>query len=267
MAKVTKGYVDTPFGQVHFRQAGTRNPGRLPLVLLHQTASSSIMFEKMMGMLADDFWMFAPDTPGFGGTEALPEKGSIPRYAEVIRAAMHRMEIERCLLFGHHSGASIAVELAVAHPEEVVRLALSGPPYLTREQIEKLVPSVCPVSLEPDGSHLMAVWNRIRAKDPDAPLQLSHREAVLNSWAGVRYPEAYHAVFDQDFAGLLPKVTCPTLVMAGAHDTIRASLEPAYEALQNGRIEAFDVGGTYICDREPAVVADALRRFFLEEQS
>jgi pimeloyl-ACP methyl ester carboxylesterase len=261
-SSVRKGYADTPFGQVHFREAGRRRPDQLPLVLLHQTASSSVMYERLMAELAPAVWMFAPDTPGFGGTEALAERGSIARYAEVLLAAMRRMEIDRCWLFGHHSGASIAVQIAHDHPEMIERLALSGPPYLTKQQIEKLVPAVCPVELEADGGHVMAVWNRIRAKDPDAPLALSHRETVLNLHAGVRYPEAYDAVFSHDLPGQLAALECPTLVMAGAQDTIVASVEPAFRALRQGEKRIFPVGGTYICDREPGVVADALRSFF-----
>lgn len=259
---VRKGYVDTPHGQVHFRQAGVRVRGRLPVVLLHQTASSSVMFERLMAELAGACWMFAPDTPGFGGTDPLPVRGTIAGYAEVVVAALRRMEIDRCLLFGHHSGASIAVHIAHDHPALVDRLALSGPPYLSRAEIEQLVPTVCPVELDPDGGHLLAVWRRIRAKDPDAPLALSHREAVLNLLAGVRYPEAYEAVFAHDFAGQLAALAMPTLVMAGARDTIRHCLPRAHAALRDGRMVAFSDGGTYICDRAPGLVAGALRDFF-----
>ena len=219
------------------------------------------MFERLMEDLERDVWTFAPDTPGFGGTHALPDKATVPRYAEVIVAAMRAMNIERCHLFGHHSGASIAVQIAHERPELVDRLALCGPPFLSRAQIDKLIPSVCPVEIAPDGGHLAAVWNRIRAKDPTAPLELSHREAVLNLHAGVRYPEAYAAVFDHDLPRQLAGLECPTLVMSGAQDTIAASLEHAYHVLQDGTMTMFPTGGTYICDREPGLVAGALRTF------
>ncbi len=258
---VTKGYVATSSVQVHYRVCGQRRAGDTPLVLLHQTASSSVMFEGVMAELAGEHWMFAPDTPGFGGTDALAETGTVARYAAVIVEAMARMEIDRCHLFGHHSGASIAVQIAHDHPALVDKLVLSGPPYLTREQIERLVPTVCPVELDADGEHMMAVWRRIRAKDPTAPVALSHREAVLNLHAGVRYPEAYRAVFDHDLPGQLAALDHHTLVMAGPDDTIAASLEPAYRALRRGEINRLPRGGTYICDREPAVVAQALREF------
>jgi len=259
---ITKAYVPTEHGQIHGRFAGRRDRGKLPLVLLHQTASSSVMFEDLMAELHQDYWLVALDTPGFGGTAALPGKASVAGYAAVIMAALERLEIDTCWLFGHHSGASIATQIAYERPALVTKLALSGPPCLSEAQLTKLVPSVCPVALEPDGAHLMAVWDRIRSKDPTAPLALSHREAVLNLHAGVRYPEAYHAVFEHDLPGQLAALEQPTLVMAGAQDTIRASLEPAYEALQHGEMIAFDTGGTYICDSHPELVAGALRPFF-----
>jgi pimeloyl-ACP methyl ester carboxylesterase len=264
MTNVVKGYADTDtdVGQVHYRACGDRRGASLPLVLLHQTASSSVMFQRLMPLLSADAWTFAPDTPGFGGTDALPDRASVARYAEVVVAAMDSVGIERCNLFGHHSGASVAVQIAHDHPDRIERLALSGPPFLSRAQIEKLIPTVCPIAIEPDGAHLMAVWNRIRAKDPTAPLELSHREAVLNLHAGVRYPEAYAAVFDHDLPRQLAAVECPTLVMAGAQDTIAASLEHAYRVLGNGTMTMFPSGGTYICDREPGQVAGALRTFF-----
>jgi pimeloyl-ACP methyl ester carboxylesterase len=259
---IERGYVRTAHGQVHFRAAGAWRTGRRPLVLLHQTASSSAMYEPLMTELAPDFWMFAPDTPGFGATEALPGRASIEAYAAVLLQAMDRAEIGECFLFGHHSGASIAAEIAHRAPARVARLALSGPPLLTRAELEAIVPTVCPVKLDEEGAHLLAVWRRIRAKDSSAPLDLLHREAVLNLLAGVRYPEAYEAVFAHDLASRLRGVTCPTLVVVGEEDTIRRSAEPAARLLARGRLVVFPRGGTYVCDREPAMVAGALRDFF-----
>lgn len=259
--RITKGYVRSGRIQVHFRTAGRPSKEHLPLVLLHQTASSSAMFDKVMTLLDGDFYMVAPDTPGFGGTDPLLERATVARYAEVMLEALRRLEIDRCVLFGHHSGASIAVAIAHREPAFVDRLVLSGPPYLTKAELERLVPSVTPVTLDEDGGHLASVWKRIGAKDPSAPLELRHRETLLNLVAGSRYPEAYEAVFAHDIGAEMQKITCPTLVVVGPDDTIFASAEPASRLLQNGRFRVFPRGGTYICDREPELVAAALRDF------
>jgi pimeloyl-ACP methyl ester carboxylesterase len=263
---IQRGYVSTSHGQVHFRTAGVRRHGDVPLVLLHQTASSSVMFEQVMARLADRFWMVAPDTPGFGGTEPLAERATMAGLARVIAEALGRLEIDHCHLFGHHSGASLAVQMLTDRPKLASRLILSGPPYLTQAQLEKLIPTVTPVVLDEAGGQLTAVWQRIRKKDPGAPLSLAQRETVQNLIAGARYPEVYEAVFRHDFAGQLARLEVPTMVMAGPDDTIFASLEPAYRALgPGGTMKVLPRGGTYVCDREPELVADAIREFLLKE--
>ena len=254
-------YVDTPYGQVHLRTSGSRSDS-LPVVLLHQTASHSAMYESIMAELGTHTWCIAPDTPGYGGTPHPEEAGDIAHYAKVLRAALKAMNIDRCWLFGHHTGASIAVQMLTDEPEFAEKLILSGPPYLTQKQIEAIIPKVCPVRLETDGSHFMDVWTRIRSKAPNAPIELTHREAVSNLQVGPRYLEAYTAVFEHDFAGQLAALETETLVIAGADDTIRGSLEPAFNALQNGHIRTFGEGGTYICDTHPELIIDALTRFF-----
>jgi pimeloyl-ACP methyl ester carboxylesterase len=258
---IRRAYVDTRFGQVHYRAAGSGPP----LVLLHQTASSSVMFEPIMARLEHRHRLIAPDTPGFGGSDPLAGPASVARYAEVLAEALQRLEIPRYDLFGHHSGASIAVQIATDHPQQVARLALSGPPYLTRAQLERLIPAVTPVVLDESGAQFAAAWQRVRNKDRTAPLALAQREAVLTLGAGEHYPAAYHAVFAHDFAGQLARLAQATLVMAGPDDTIFDSLEPAFRALQRGTRRVLARGGTYVCDREPDLVVEALQSFFKEE--
>jgi len=221
------------------------------------------MYESVMEQLQDRYWCIAPDTPGYGGTPHPTEPGNIALYARVLRSALAALDVERCWLFGHHTGASIAVQMLHDEPGFAAKLVLSGPPYLTQDQIEKLVPKVAPVRLEEDGDHFMDVWKRIRAKAPQAPIELTHREAVSNLQVGPRYLEAYSAVFEHDFGTQLQAIETETLVMAGAQDTIRGSLEPSHALLQNGHMMALPTGGTYICDTHPDLVSNTISGFFV----
>jgi haloalkane dehalogenase len=267
MSVCVRGYVDTDFGQVHYRKTDTARvvpgAGALPLVLLHQTASSSSMFEPLMERIADRFVVFAPDTPGFGGTDAPREPASIALYARVLGQALDRMGIGECWLFGHHTGASIAVQLEHDRPGLARRMVISGPPYLTATQKRALAAKVQPVVLDARGDYLGALWQRLRAKDPAAPIALTHREMILNLTAGERYHEAYEAVFTHDFESQLAAITCPVLVMAGDDDSLRESLAPACAALPRGEMRVVEGAGTYVCDRAPGAVAEILREFFV----
>ncbi len=254
-APIRRGYADTRCGQVHYCTAGE---GRA-LVLLHQTASSSAMYAALLPLLPGR--VIALDTPGFGGSFTPEQPLTIPYCAEVLHEALRNLGVDECDLFGHHTGAAIAVQMAHDYPGFVSRLILCGPPLLSDEQKTRLKAGLKPFVMDEAGAHLGAVWERLRRRDPALPLKTVHREALLTLQAGARALETYEAVFAQDFAGQLAALEIPVLVMAGEHDTLRASLEPTYALLRHGQMRIIPGGTTYICDREPQAVANAIREF------
>jgi pimeloyl-ACP methyl ester carboxylesterase len=259
IGEIKKKYVETKFGLIHYRTAGDKtNPH---LLLLHQTASSSEMYEAIMTLLADRFYMFAPDTLGFGASDFPKVAASMKLYADSLREAADKFGLKNPFVFGHHTGASIAVQMEFDSPF-ALKMFLSGPPYLTKEQKEAFKKGVQPIVIKEDGSHLSSLWNRLRDKDKNADLQLTHREFLLNLHAGERYHEAYYAVFDHDFESQLAEIDCPVLVTAGDNDTLKDSLEPAYKGLKNGEMRRLE-GNTYICDQSPEVMTDLMTEFFV----
>ena len=105
-----RGYADTAVGQVHYREAGE---GEV-VVLLHQTASSSIMYYRVMPYLAGRFRVVAMDTPGFGNSDALagppgPE-GFIAQYAQAQEGTRPRS------LPGSWHRCTYAMQIAVDGP-------------------------------------------------------------------------------------------------------------------------------------------------------
>lgn len=256
---ISKGYIGTSFGLIHYRAAGKlENPH---VLLLHQTASSSAMYEKIMARLADKFYLFAPDTLGFGASDFPEETATMKIYADSLREAWERFGLKNPFVFGHHTGASIAVQMEFDAPF-AKKMFLSGAPYLTAEQKEAFKKTVQPIVIEADGAHLLKLWQRLRAKDEAADLHLTHREFLLNLRAGERYHEAYFAVFNHEFETQLAALTCPILVTAGDQDTLKNSLEPAFRVLKNGEMRRLE-GNTYICDQLPDVMAELIEEFFL----
>lgn len=259
---IQKTYANSPFGQIHIRQAGELH--KPALVLLHQTASSGMMFELLMHTLADDFSLCAPDTPGFGASFAPPNLLSVKYLSDAIQAALANRGVDNCYLFGHHTGAAIAVQMAFDYPEFVNSMVLSGPPLLTENQIEGLRASLRPFEIAEDGSHLTNVWERIRKRDDALPLEIVQREVLLTQSAREAAQGAYQAVFEQPFGEQLSALEIPVLVLAGENDTLRACLEPAYNLLQNGEMKVIPDAGPYICDQNTEVVAEILKDFFKE---
>jgi haloalkane dehalogenase len=256
---IRKGYIETSFGLIHYRTVGIEtNPH---VLLLHQTASSSAMYEAIMNLLADKFYFFAPDTLGFGGSDFPKETATMQIYADSLREASDKFGLKTPFVFGHHTGASIAVQMEFDSPF-AKKMFLSGPPYLTQEQKDSFKKGVQPIVIKSDGSHLLDLWNRLRAKEANAEIGLIHREFLLNLHAGERYHEAYFAVFNHNFETQLATLDCPILVTAGDKDTLKTSLEPAYKVLKKGEMRCL-VGNTFICDQSPELMAGLMEEFFV----
>jgi pimeloyl-ACP methyl ester carboxylesterase len=53
---------------IFYREAGDRN--RPCILLLHGFPTSSVMFEQLMPLLARNYYVIAPDYPGFGNSSS-----------------------------------------------------------------------------------------------------------------------------------------------------------------------------------------------------
>jgi pimeloyl-ACP methyl ester carboxylesterase len=262
------GYVDTRIGQIHYRTAGSAGP---IVVLLHQTASSSRMYEALMTQLEGEFRFVALDTPGFGGSAALPEPPSVEDFADVLAEAVAALGHETYHLFGHHTGGAIATAWAAAHPERVSSLTVVGGLAMGSEARAQWLTAIHPAPLTADGAHFVSAWHRVAHIDaepvlspPDAALR--HREAVDVLIASPRWPEAYLAVFQHDYEASLRAVACPLLIMCGPEDILWPYFAPAL-ALRPDARSAELPGGAYALDQHTAEVARHLVDFLASPPS
>ncbi|MFT5033445.1 MAG: haloalkane dehalogenase [Bermanella sp.] len=262
-SSIRKSYIDLDDGQMHYRSAG--RPELPLLIMLHQSPSSSIMFEALMTELHQYFYILAPDTPGFGMSDPLTGPVTVKAYAAAINAFMRALNVSHAAVFGHHTGAAIAVQLACDFPTQVNSLALSGPTLLS-DALKTALPEKAKAFAETeDGSHLLAMWQRMRAKEPNAPLALCLRETLLGLAVGAAYPDAYGAVIEQDFESKLRALELPTLVFSGDGDPLYSQLDAALAACKQGRKAVLPGARTYSCDLFASEIADLLLRFFLEQ--
>jgi pimeloyl-ACP methyl ester carboxylesterase len=246
--------------QLHYRTAGDAS---LPVLLMvHQTPSSSVMFESLAQRLSNRFYCVAPDMPGFGQSDALDEIASVAAYAAALAELLKGLDLEHGFLFGHHTGAAVVVQMAFNNPALASSIALSGPTLLSEKLKEVLPTKAQAFPLTEDGSHLSAMWQRMRAKDAEAPLELSLRETLLGLSLGEQYPGAYQAVIEHDFESQLAAINCPVLVFAGDQDPLYGQLDASYSLLKRGEKAVLKGIGSYSCDRRSGEVAGLLDEFF-----
>jgi pimeloyl-ACP methyl ester carboxylesterase len=259
-----KGYADTPDGQVHYRE----RPGDgTPIVLLHQTASSSVMWERVMRCYPPGRRLLALDTPGFGLSDpppACPPEG-LAYYARRVAGALDALAIERAAFAGHHTGAMIAAELAAGAPARVERLVLLGlvvldDPAEGRAFLDSLT------HWQPDArgdfvaDTLLPRMHLSVTRDDGEHMRM---ELAAYLQAGPDYWWAYDAVFTYDAPARLPLIVAPTLCAVGADEPeellewVRrgAALIPGARHLEIGD------AGVELVIQDPELVAGVLQEF------
>lgn len=240
-----RGYVGAPQGQVHVHHAAPQavsDEQHSPLVCLHPTASSGIFFREFQELMATDRWVLCPDTPGYGSSDAPPEKPSIADYAEAIAGALDELKLSRrgvgpADVLGFHTGCLIAVELAASRPDLVRRLVLPGVPFYEGEERDQEYQDNARAKAYFEGPEAFAdTWRKRygfigEATPYDRFVELFGEEirAGRNNWW------AYHAVFTYPSRERMTKARQPALVLATGGDLFEPSAQAA-EILPNATL-------------------------------
>lgn len=217
-----RGYVPGIWGQVHYRERGQGDP----LLLVHQVPWSSLQYHKVMAPLADaGLRVIAPDTPGYGMSDAPPEPKTIEDYADNLVRVLDELGLDRVAISGHHTGALIAPCFAARHPDRVSRLVIDNAPvWDAEERAQRREQPGSEFDIKPDGSHFTDRWAKVRRRgDPDWSDESIHL-AIMSFYNNGAHAEwGYWAAFRYDLIADLARITCPTLLLAGNRDGIFAS--------------------------------------------
>ena len=146
--------------RVHYFRAGEGPPA----VLVHSSPANARLLLKEMECLAPGHTVFAFDTPGFGLSAPLPgEVLTVADLADALAETLDAIAMPRCPIFGTHTGAAIALELGVRHPERATGLVLDGVPAFTAAECEAYFGTYFQKMLPSDlGGHYAEAWTRFR---------------------------------------------------------------------------------------------------------
>jgi pimeloyl-ACP methyl ester carboxylesterase len=137
-AKFRRAYADGPYGQIHYRYVVPSTATKTPLVCLHASPLSGILYENWIEEMGKDRNAFAPDTPGYGSSDTPPAPVQIPDFGRAIIRFMDELKIERADIMGYHTGSFTAIEVAKSFPARVRKVVLISAPIFTDEELEKL---------------------------------------------------------------------------------------------------------------------------------
>jgi pimeloyl-ACP methyl ester carboxylesterase len=173
-------------------------------VLVHGVGLSHRYLMPYAVRLAEHFRVFVPDQPGFGRSYKPRRVLTLPELADWMADWMAAVGLERAALMGNSQGCQVIVNLAVRHPQRVLRAVLQGP----------TVDPAAPTFLEQ-----MWRWHVTRKFEPNSRRNpLFYPEYWQCGW--FRLLRTFGYALEDRTEEKSPRMRCPTLVVRGALDRI-----------------------------------------------
>ncbi len=242
MAKPRRRFVDTDIGQIHMRITAPDAPKYLPLICLHQSPKSSREFERFMTSVSTERIVIAVDSPGHGESDLPPETPPvcIQDYARIIWQAVDQLSLKVAQfdLFGNHTGAKVAVEMAHQQQSRVRKIVMISALVLSPEEQKTFADQFSPIALDDAGSRFTHIWEQIRKYGGDVMTleqrALSFAENIRAGEAyewGHRAAFAYNAYFPDIIASLPHEIT-----VLNPQDMLYEWTPRVEPLLKNGRV-------------------------------
>ncbi len=215
--------------------------------MVHQSPRSSAEYEALMQLWGEHFTCIAPDTPGFGQSDPLPQDDgkdpAIADFADALCEFLDALGVGPCPAYGFHSGGIILVTALKRQPQRFRCLAIGGYAIWTEEEMrifgERYLPEFHPSNY---GEHLTWLWNRMLEQSwvfpwfdtrEEARLSVAHadvarvNQAVMEMLdAGNHYRAGYGAVLraPRDIPAVGADVP-PCLITAYNGDPLQAHID------------------------------------------
>ena len=242
---VTRHFVRIGERLVHYRRCG-EGP---PLLLVHQSPASSAELEPLMQAWGESHSCIAPDTPGFGQSDPLPQAcAEVDDFADALIGFLDAVGIARIAAYGVHSGAITLIAALRRYAPRFTAVAANGFALWTEEEKadfgEHYLP---PFQPQPYGEHLTWLWSRLveqrwffpwyrtvheaRMRLPAAPPDRLHAQAMDMLYSGDAYRVGYGAMLRADRT--LPSGGTPVLIAAHDGDPLQAHIA-RFDSLPKG---------------------------------
>jgi pimeloyl-ACP methyl ester carboxylesterase len=186
-----------------------------PLVLLHGAYMTIEAMGEVVPELARTRQVIAVELQGHGRTADIDRPLSYEQMADDTAALLRHLGIEQADIFGFSMGGSVALQVAIRHPEIVRKLVVASASYTSdgmHPELLEMVPSITPEAFA--GSPIEEDYLRTAPNPDDFPTlvaKLKQLDMEPFAWP----PE--------DIRG----IAAPTLLIIGDSDAIR--LEHAVE--------------------------------------
>jgi pimeloyl-ACP methyl ester carboxylesterase len=229
-------FIDINNVTVHYKEAGN---GETTFILLHGFGASTYSWREVMDDFAQRGYVIAYDRPAFGLTERpMPEDWAENPYGmkaniELLRGLMDALGVEQAVLIGNSAGGGVAVAFALEYPQRVESLILVDPgvgggygpqfpawalPLMWTPQMRHLGPLMIRDYQESLPNTIQREWYD-QSKLTEAVKQQYLNVLQIQNWDRAFYELTFAPAYPE-LRTLLPQLTVPTFIIAGAEDRL-----------------------------------------------
>jgi pimeloyl-ACP methyl ester carboxylesterase len=184
-----------------------------PVVLLHGLMGHMDHWDATLDAVAPSARLFAPELPFF---DPAIEHVSLAVLARHVRDLLDALGIGRAVVGGNSLGGHIALELALAHPDRVSGLVLTGSSGLFERSVTQSVPH------RPSAAYVREKMGEVffdAALVTDGWVASVHR-TVTTRFSALRVVQLARAARATSVEPFLGRIQAPTLLVWGKDDRI-----------------------------------------------
>lgn len=238
-------------------------PPDAPVVVLANSLGSDLsMWDPQAAALAGDFRVIRFDTRGHGASPVPAGAYTVDDLADDVIALLDRFEVGTAHLVGLSLGGATMMRVAARNPERVNRLAalctaasFDAATYRDRAGAIRSAGTTAGIA-----EGVVSRWftDGFRSAYPD---QVASYEAMVAATPAEGYAGCCDALSTLNLDADLPRITAPTLVIAGAQDTATPPerLAQIADAVPDSRLLVVPEACHLANAEQPGVVTAALR--------
>ncbi len=229
-----------------------------PVILMHGWGCNHTTVQSIENALSPNFKVYNLDFPGFGGSSVPPAVWGVEEYTRLVETFAREEGIESPILIGHSFGGRVSILFASrnkTHKVILVDAAGVKPKHSLKYYLKvysfKLWKKLLPLFIGKERAAKQIEERRRKAGSAD-----------YNALSG-RMRDILVKVVNEDLKAVMPRITCPVLLLWGKNDTATPLRDAKImeRLIPDAGLVAFDDAGHYSFLDKPFEFRAVLQNF------